>query len=74
MLCDALIALLFIVFPLRYLFPADLETAGEPQFDYDVDDPSFFLTKTVGEIPTVILFFIKIGGQLHMDLHDGYNS
>ena len=41
MLCDALIALLFIVFPLRYFFPVDPETAGDPQFDYGVDDPSF---------------------------------
>ena len=35
-----LIALLFIVFPLRYFFPVDPETAGDPQFDYGVDDPS----------------------------------
>ena len=41
MLCVALIALLFIVFPLRYFFPVDPETAGEPQFDYGVDNPSF---------------------------------
>ena len=41
MLCDALIALLFIVFPIRYFFPVDPETAGDPQFDYGVDDPSF---------------------------------
>ena len=41
MFCDALIALLFIVFPLRYFFPVDPETAGDPQFDYGVDDPSF---------------------------------
>ena len=40
MLCDALIALLFIVFPFRYFFPIDPETAGDPQFDYGVDDPS----------------------------------
>ena len=43
MLCDALIALLFIVFPLRYFFPVDTETgaaAGAP-IDYAVDDPSF---------------------------------
>ena len=31
MLCDALIALLFIVFPLRYFFPVDPETAGDPR-------------------------------------------
>ena len=35
-----LIALLFIVFPLRYFFPIDPETAGDPQFDYGVDGPS----------------------------------
>ena len=40
MLCDALIALLFIVFPLRYIFPVDPETADVPEFDYVVDDPS----------------------------------
>ena len=41
MLCDALIALLFIVFPLRYFFPVDPETAaGTPVVDYGVDDPS----------------------------------
>ena len=40
-LCDALIALLFIVFPLRYFFPIDPETIGDPQFDYGVDDSSF---------------------------------
>ena len=36
-----MIALLFIVFPLRYFFPVDPEIAGDPQFDYGVDDPSF---------------------------------
>ena len=41
-LCDALIALLFIVFPLRYLFPVDSETAADVRvFDYIKDDPSF---------------------------------
>ena len=36
-----LIALLFIVFPLRYFFSVDSKTgAGDPQFDYGVDDPS----------------------------------
>ena len=40
--CDALIALLFIVFPLRYLFPVDPETdAHTPVIDYIDDDPSF---------------------------------
>ena len=39
--CDALIALLFIVFPLCYFFPVAPETAGAPQFDYGVADPSF---------------------------------
>ena len=36
-----LIALLFIVFPLRYFFPVDPATTGDPQFDYGVDDPSY---------------------------------
>src|SRR3954465_7848820 len=37
-----LIALLFIVFPLRYFFSVDPETdAGTPVIDYGVDDPSF---------------------------------
>ena len=40
MLCDALIALLFIVFPLRYFFPVDPETAaGNPVIDYIDDEP-----------------------------------
>ena len=60
MLCDALIALLFIVFPLRYFFPVDPETAGDPQFDYGVDDPSF-LSEQPGKPPPLItryrLFF-----------------
>ena len=43
MLCDASIALLFIMFPLRYFFPVDPEAVGDLQFDYGVDDPSFLL-------------------------------
>ena len=36
-----LIALLFIVFPLRYSFPVDSETAADVRvFDYIEDDPS----------------------------------
>ena len=36
-----LIALLFIVFPLRYSFPVDSETAADVRvFDYNEDDPS----------------------------------
>ena len=36
-----MIALLFIVFPLRYFYPVDPEAVSEPpQFDYGVDDPS----------------------------------
>ena len=51
MLCDALIALLFIVFPLRYFFPIDLETvAGTPMIDYIDDDP-FFLPEQPGKPP-----------------------
>ena len=49
MLCDALIALLFIVFPLRYFFPVDPETAaGTPVIDY-IDDPS--LSEQPGKPP-----------------------
>ena len=41
MLSDALIALLFIMFPLRYSFPVDYETdTAADQFGYGVDDPS----------------------------------
>ena len=37
-----LIALLFIVFPLRYFFPVDSETAADVRvFDYIEDDPSY---------------------------------
>ena len=50
MLCDALVALLFIVFPLRYFFPVDPEIVGDPQFDYGVDDPSF-LPEQPGKLP-----------------------
>ena len=36
-----LIALLFIVFPLRYFFPVDSKTAADVRvFDYVTDDPS----------------------------------
>ena len=39
--CEALIALLFIVFPLRYFFPVDSETGADVRvFDYTEDDPS----------------------------------
>ena len=51
MLCDALIALLFIVLSLRYFFPIDPETAGDPQFDYGVDDPS--LPEQPGKPPLI---------------------
>ena len=40
MLCDTSIALLFIVFPLRYFFPVEPETVDDPEFDYGVDDLS----------------------------------
>ena len=50
MLCDALIALLFIVFPLRYFFPVDLKTAaGTPVIDYIDDEP--FLPEQPGKPP-----------------------
>ena len=41
MLCVALIALLFIMSPLRYIFPVDSETTADVRvFDYIEDDPS----------------------------------
>ena len=50
MLCDALIALLFIVSPLRYFFPVDPETtAGTPVIDYIDDEP--FLPEQPGKPP-----------------------
>ena len=58
MLCDALIAPLFIVFPLGYFFPVDPEAAGDPQFDYGVDD--LYLTEQPGKPPLITryrLFF-----------------
>ena len=56
-----LIALLFIVFPLRYSFPVDSETAADVRvFDYIEDDPSF-LPEQPGKPPPLItryrLFF-----------------
>ena len=53
MLCDALIALLFIVFPLRYFFPIDPETAGNPQFDYGVGDSSFLPEQPGKPLPLI---------------------
>ena len=49
-----LIALLFIVFPLRYSFPVDYETdAAADQFGYGVDDPSL-LPEQPGKPPPLI--------------------
>ena len=60
MLCDVLIALLFIVLPLCYFFLVDPETVGDPQFYYGVEDPSF-LPEQPGKPPPLItryrLFF-----------------
>src|SRR3954463_562081 len=53
--CYTLIALLFIVFPLRYFFPVETETdaaAGTP-IDYGVDDP-LPLPKQPGKPPPLI--------------------
>ena len=48
-----LIALLFIVFPLRYSFPVDFETdADAPVVDYVTDDPS--LSEQPGKPPLLI--------------------
>ena len=44
--------MLFIMFPLRYFFPVDPETAGDPQFDYGVDDPS--LARATRQAPPLI--------------------
>ena len=50
MLCDASIALLFIMFPLRYFFPVNPETdAGTPGLDYIDDEP--FLPEQPGKPP-----------------------
>ena len=50
MLCDALIALLFIGFPLRYIFLVDPEAAaGTPMIDYIDDEP--FLPEQPGKPP-----------------------
>ena len=46
-----LIALLFIVCPLRYFFPVDSETAADVRvFDYIEDDPSY-LPEQLGKPP-----------------------
>ena len=53
MLCVALIALLFIVFPVRYFFPVDSKTAADVRvFDYIEDDPSF-LPEQPGKAPLI---------------------
>ena len=53
MLCVALIALLFIMFPLCYFFPIDPKTAaGTPVIDYIDNEP--FLPKQPGKPPTLI--------------------
>ena len=49
MLCDALISLLFIVFPLRYFFPVDPETDAAPVIDYIGDDTSSLSAKLPGK-------------------------
>ena len=54
MLCDALIALLFIVFPLSYFFPVDPETAaGTPVIDY-IDDEQFSCQSNQASPPPLI--------------------
>ena len=46
-----LIALLFIVFPLRYFFPVGSETVADAtEYDYGDDDP-FFLLEQLGKPP-----------------------
>ena len=52
MLCDALIALLFIVFPLHYFFPVDPETGADAtEYDYVTDDPSPCTSELPGKPP-----------------------
>ena len=55
MLYDALITLLFIVFPLRYFFPVDSETTAEVRvFVYIEDDPSL-LPEQPGKPPPPLI-------------------
>ena len=42
------------MFPLRYFFPVDPETTGDPQFDYGVDDPSY-LPEQPGKPPPPLI-------------------
>ena len=51
MLCDALIALLFIVFPLRYFFLVDPETVVEPVIDYFTFEGPFLSAEQPGKHP-----------------------
>ncbi len=44
------------MFPLRYFFPVDPETTGDPQFDYGVDDPSL-LPEQPGKPPPLITIY-----------------
>ena len=55
MLCVALIALLFIVFPLCYFFPIDPETGADAtEYDYITDDLSSCTTELPGKPPPLI--------------------
>ena len=51
MLCDALIALLFIVSPLRYFFPVNPETTVEPVIDYFTFEGPFLSAEQLGKPP-----------------------
>ena len=63
MLCDTLIALLFIEFPLRYFFPVDpVADAGTPVIDY-ILDPSF-LSVQPGKPPPLITRYRLLSSTL----------
>ena len=54
MLCDALIALLVIVFPICYFFQVDPETVVEPVIDYFTFEGSFLSAEQPGKPPPLI--------------------
>ena len=44
------------MFPLRYFFPVDPETTGDPQFNYRVDDP--YLPEQPGNPPLITRYHL----------------
>ena len=80
-LCDALFALLFIMFPLRYFFPVDPETAVDaPMIDYVDEDPSPFSAELPGKqtpliIPiSPILFSLRLALDFATIFHCSYSD